>query len=249
MDDKEIEKIRYDTIADVYLNINNSNFNQKQPEYINIPNKYYFDLLAKLDRPSKLLEIGSGIGANTKELLNLSFEVCATDISSKSLELIKKRFSHYKNFSTVVADMENLPFNDKSFDVVCVAGSLSYGDNETVMNEIYRVLKKGGFMVALDSLNNNPIYRINRYFNFLRGKRTISTLKRMPDLNLIQKYREKFGCLEIKYFGSLAWTFPFLRIFLSTKMICDFSNWVDAKLNIKASAFKFVMKLQKKIKL
>ena len=142
MDDKEIEKIRYDTIADVYLNINNSNFNQKQPEYLNIPNKYYFDLLAKLDRPSKLLEIGSGIGANTKELLNLSFEVCATDISSKSLELIKKRFSHYKNFSTVVADMENLPFNDKSFDVVCVAGSLSYGDNETVMNEIYRVLKK-----------------------------------------------------------------------------------------------------------
>ena len=40
-------------------------------------------------------------------------------------------------FSAEVVDMEKLPF-----DVVCSAGSLSYGDNEVVMNEIYRALKQ-----------------------------------------------------------------------------------------------------------
>jgi ubiquinone/menaquinone biosynthesis C-methylase UbiE len=36
------------------------------------------------------------------------------------------------------------------------AGSLSYGDNDIVMNEIYRVLKLQGVFIAIDSLNNNP---------------------------------------------------------------------------------------------
>ena len=55
--------------------------------------------------------------------------------------------------------MEKLPFRDNSFDAICSAGSLSYGDNLIVMNEIYRLLKTGGSFIAVDSLNNNPIFR------------------------------------------------------------------------------------------
>ena len=40
--------------------------------------------------------------------------------------------------------MEKLPFKNESFDVICSAGSLSYGDNNKVMSEIYRILKLGG---------------------------------------------------------------------------------------------------------
>jgi ubiquinone/menaquinone biosynthesis C-methylase UbiE len=52
--------------------------------------------------------------------------------------------------------MEKLPFADQSFDIIVSAGSLSYGDNDIVMNEIYRVLKLQGVFIAIDSLNNNP---------------------------------------------------------------------------------------------
>jgi ubiquinone/menaquinone biosynthesis C-methylase UbiE len=38
------------------------------------------------------------------------------------------------------------------------AGSLSYGDNDKVLDEIYRVLKNKGAFIAIDSLNNNPKY-------------------------------------------------------------------------------------------
>ena len=39
--------------------------------------------------------------------------------------------------------MEKLSFKNESFDIICCADSLSYGDNNKVMNEIYRVLKVG----------------------------------------------------------------------------------------------------------
>ena len=88
----------------------------------------------------------------------MKFSICATDISPKSVEVMSQKYSKYKNFYSKVVDMEKLPFKNESFDVICSAGSLSYGDNNRVMNEIYRVLKFGGCVVLVVSLNDNPIY-------------------------------------------------------------------------------------------
>jgi ubiquinone/menaquinone biosynthesis C-methylase UbiE len=157
-------------------------------------------------------------------------------------------FHKYKNFSSKIADMEDLPFKKESFDIICSSGSLSYGDNDIVMEEIYRLLKPQGTVVIVDSLNNNPIYKLNRLLHYYKGNRTKSTLERMPDLNLISKYIKKFGHGEIKFFGSITWAYPILNILLSEKLICKFSNWIDKKFEIKKSAFKFVLKLKKIIK-
>jgi len=246
MIDKDIEKHRYDKRANIFLNSNNPYHSNKIPSYLNIPYNYYFDLLKERSSQSKLLEIGAGMGENTDFLLNMSFNVTSTDISSKSVEVMIKRFSSYSNFSAEVADMEKLPFNNKSFDVVCCAGSLSYGDNDLVMNEVYRVLKKGGVMIAVDSLNNNPIYRINRYMHYLKGNRSENTLKRMPTINLINKYTEKFGNSRVKFFGTITWVFPLLSKLISEPTLTRISNYIDSKLNIKRSAFKFVIMLEKK---
>jgi ubiquinone/menaquinone biosynthesis C-methylase UbiE len=144
MIDRDIEKHRYDNRANIFLDSNNPYHFDKIPTYLNVPYQYYFHLLEENSGQSKLLEIGAGMGENTNSLLDMPFKVTSTDISSKSVEVMKSRFSKYSNFSAEVADMEKPPFNNESFDVVCSAGSLSYGDNDVVMNEIYRVLKKGG---------------------------------------------------------------------------------------------------------
>jgi ubiquinone/menaquinone biosynthesis C-methylase UbiE len=141
--------------------------------------------------------------------------------------------------------MEKLPFDNDSFDCVCSAGSLSYGDNDIVMSEIYRVLKTGGLYIAVDSLNNSFIYRFNRFIHYLMGKRSKSTLKRMPDLDLIENYNKRFGSIEVKYFGSLTWLFPIMKIFMTEQQIKIFSQNFDKKFKVKKSAFKFTMKLRK----
>jgi len=243
MNDKYIEIKRYDDRAQKILVA--KKYYKKIPQYITIPYKYYFSFIKKLKK-NKLLEIGAGTGENTLRLIKMKFSICATDISPRSVEVLNKKYSKYKNFSSKVADMEKLPFKNDSFDVICSAGSLSYGDNNLVMNEIYRVLKFGGVVVLVDSLNDNPIYRLNRYINYIKGNRTESTLKRMPNVNLIDEYIKKFGYGKIKFFGSISWAFPILKLLLSEKLITKISNFLDKYFKIKKSAFKFVLILNKK---
>lgn len=195
----------------------------------------------------KVLEIGAGTGLFTKSLLDCGAMVVATDISPNSLKVIKKRFAKYKQKLIVqVADMEKLSFNKNYFDIVTCAGSLSYGDNDLVMNEISRVLKPGGVFICVDSLNENPLYRFNRWLNYKRGKRSQGTLNNMPTIKLIKKYNANFELINLDFFGSLVWIYPILKILIgknsATKIIDNFD-----KLNkTRKSAFKFVMAARKK---
>ena len=244
MNDKDIELNRYDQRATEFLKKEKNKFD-KSPILLDEPYEYYFETFKKFNSKNNLLEIGAGMGENTLRLIKMDFDVCATDISPNSVEVMRKKFSKYKNFSTIIADIENLPFENCSFDLICSAGSLSYGNNQLVMKELYRVLKPNGYVIIVDSLNENLIYKINRYIHYLRKKRSKSTLINMPSLKLINNYIEAFGFGEVKYFGSLTWLYPILNVFLSENKIAKFSNWFDTKINVKKSAFKFVLILKK----
>ena len=126
-----------------------------------------------------------------------------SDISVQSLLALRRRYESSLEISVIAADMEKLPFADVSFDAVIGAGSLSYGNSETVLSEIYRVLRPGGVFVCIDSLNNNPIYRFNRWIHFIRGNRSRSTLLRMPTLRSISAYADTFGSASIEYLRNL----------------------------------------------
>ena len=141
--------------------------------------------------------------------------------------------------------MESLPFDDESFDVVLSAGSLSYGNNEIVMNEIYRVVKPGGMFICVDSLNHNPIYRFNRWLQYLRKQRSLSTIEQMPDQTLVQAYGRKFGKVTANYFGSLTWATPLLNIFMRPEDVARFSDKIDEMVKVSKSAFKIVMVAEK----
>ena len=65
-------------------------------------------------------------------------------------------------------------------------------------------------------------------------------------MSLIDKYTEKFGHAEVKFFGAITWAFPLLSKILSEPAVTKLSNWIDVKFNIKKSAFKFVIMLVKK---
>ena len=123
--------------------------------------------------------------------------------------------------------VDNLNFENDSFELVSIAGSLSYLEKTKLIDEILRVLKPGGYFVCVDSLNNNPIYRLNRFIHFLRGNRSFSTLKRMPNLNFIKSLNQQFTKTKVNFFGKILFLGIFLKYILGTKRALDLINFFD----------------------
>lgn len=250
-DDKAIEQERYDARARAMIRSGGTevipaDWHALVPLILQEPYDCYQAWVEGVLRPGhRVLEIGCGVGAFTGLLLNSRASVCALDISPSSLEVLRANHPGATNLETRQGDMEALPFPDGSFDLVASAGSLSYGDNATVLQEIYRVLCPGGQFICVDSFDHNPIYRLNRWLNHLRGERTTSTLQRMPTLALVEAYRQRFGQAEVRYFGSITWLAAGLQKALGPSAAAHLSAWVDRTVRVRRSAFKIVMKATK----
>jgi ubiquinone/menaquinone biosynthesis C-methylase UbiE len=249
--DKLIERARYEAraqsqMAGAAMVVEVPLGSQTMPAYLRTPYLAYERKIAELIRPShRVLELGAGTGLHTRALLQTGAQVIASDISPNSLSLLKQRFqSTLGNLEIEVTDMERLPFEAFSFDVIASAGSLSYGEPHVVDAEIRRVLRPGGMLVCVDSLNHNPVYRINRWLHYLRGNRSKSTLKRMPDLARIKALGDGFSNVNVHYFGALSFAMPVLARLLGENAAQAASDQVDQLVGVKRSAFKFVLVAQ-----
>lgn len=105
---------------------------------------------------SPIIDLGCGGGNDTKYLLERGKKVIACDYSHAAITNIRK------NFPEAVAECfdmaEGLPFAEDSADLVIADLSLHYFSKQTsefVLNEIKRVLKKGGLLLArVNSIND-----------------------------------------------------------------------------------------------
>lgn len=249
--DKLIERNRYDERARSQLGSLAATMeaplgSQTMPFYLQTPYIFYEQSIAELIKPEQqVLELGAGTGLHTRVLLQTGAQIIASDISPNSLSLLKQRFqSKTGNLKTEVADMECLPFKDSSFDVITSAGSLSYGDPYLVDIEIKRVLRPGVILICVDSLNHNPIYRANRWLHHMRGNRSKSTLKRMPDLARIEALGERFSTVNVRYFGAFSFAMPVVARFFGENSAQAYSDQIDQLVGVRRSAFKFVIVAQ-----
>lgn len=105
---------------------------------------------ARLDNKASLLDLGTGTGDLAREALAQfpQTNVVAADFTLEMMRVGQKRGP--LNFSS--ADALQLPFSDLSFDAV-VSGFLMRNvvDLQKAVEEQYRVLKKGGRIVILDT--------------------------------------------------------------------------------------------------
>lgn len=246
--DKNIEKDRYNLRSQKSL-LNGAKlqfaYSDSIPLIFRAPYSYYEESISSIVKPShNILELGSGSGLHTKSLLLTGAKVTATDIAPISLELLELglRADFGKQLSTAVADMECLPFEDESFDVVTSAGSLSYGDLSKVTSEIIRVLKNGGYFICVDSFNHNPIYRLNRYLHYLRGERSYSTLQRMPDKKTIKFLENHFRTVVVNYFGIFTFSGRILSKFVGNQKAAKILNNMDLRMSfLRKYSFKIVI--------
>lgn len=94
--------------------------------------------------PSRVLEVGCGAGELAGRLHELGIEVVAIDTSQRMVDLTRAR-----GVQAQVADVQDLPFEDGSFDCV-VAGWVLYHvvERATAIHECARVLRPGGRFVV-----------------------------------------------------------------------------------------------------
>jgi demethylmenaquinone methyltransferase/2-methoxy-6-polyprenyl-1,4-benzoquinol methylase len=106
--------------------------------------------LARLRPHASLLDLGTGTGDLAREALEQfpQARIIAADFTLEMMRVGQKRGP--LNFSS--ADALQLPFRDFSFDAV-VSGFLMRNviDLQNALQEQYRVLKKGGRIVILDT--------------------------------------------------------------------------------------------------
>ncbi|MGX4669169.1 class I SAM-dependent methyltransferase [Cerasibacillus sp. JNUCC 74] len=66
----------------------------------------------------RLLNIATGGGHVAKHLSSSVAKVYATDLTKEMLENTKKHLQSFKNFEYLIADAEQLPFLDHSFELI-----------------------------------------------------------------------------------------------------------------------------------
>lgn len=112
-------------------------------------------------RPQRILETAAGTGIVTRAVLKAfpEAEIVATDINPGVVDFAARRVpSQRATFQ--VADAQDLPFGDASFDLVlCLFGAMFFPDRVRANSEARRVLRAGGnyVLVTFDRLERNPI--------------------------------------------------------------------------------------------
>lgn len=132
-------------------------------------------------RPDTILDIATGTGDLAIALAHTgASKIVGLDISAGMLAVGQKKVRENAltdKVSMVVGDSEALPFRNNSFAAVTVAfGVRNFEDLEKGLSEIYRVLRKGGLLVVLEtSVPSNQFYKFGymlyaRYLLPLIGK-------------------------------------------------------------------------------
>jgi demethylmenaquinone methyltransferase/2-methoxy-6-polyprenyl-1,4-benzoquinol methylase len=108
------------------------------------------------NNPETILDIATGTGDLAISLTKTSAtKIIGLDISEGMLSVGRKKIEKLNlnnKIEMVLADSEEIPFEDASFDAITVAfGVRNFENLEKGLSEIYRVLKTGGIFVVLET--------------------------------------------------------------------------------------------------
>lgn len=166
--DKSKEKIEsmFDEIAPSYDKLNHL-------FTLNIDIKWRKEIvkyiLTNKDKSDFILDLASGTGDLSKELLDLNPQlICAADISSKMLEIQEKKISD-KRLKLIQAEARDMPFENDFFDIVTIGfGIRNFEHLEESLKEIKRVMKPGSKLIILEMFKSNGLK--TGIFNIYFGK-------------------------------------------------------------------------------
>jgi arsenite methyltransferase len=119
--------------------------------------------LGTLERGEAVLDVGSGAGTDSlvaAQMVGPEGRVIGIDMTPEMLAKARAAAAEMgaSNVEFVEGEVERLPFEDGSFDVVISNGVIDLiPDKEAVFSEIQRVLRPGGRLQVADVTIQNPV--------------------------------------------------------------------------------------------
>ena len=130
----------------------NNKYEDEYHPYLHGRQKRVLELIADLKLPngSSCLELGTGGGQNAIKYAELGLHVHGVDSSEELLKTADKLTLPGSNLKFSNVDLNvRMPFEDDSFDLVVVVGTLQYLlEPSACVKEVYRVLKPGGYFIV-----------------------------------------------------------------------------------------------------
>jgi len=133
-------------------NVEIDRFNWQTKNPVIVEKEKSLNMIIK-ERKGTMLEVGCGEGANSITL-NIPKQYTGCDYSNTRIEFAKK---HGKG-RFVVSDGTKLIFRNNSFDTVFCRDVIHHvGDRQRLLSEMYRVCKKNGSVILVESNAYNPV--------------------------------------------------------------------------------------------
>ena len=158
-------------------------------------------LLEKLEivkiTPQLILDAGTGTGSAIPGLYTQfkKSQPVALDLSENMLTKAASHGNFFRSPHCVCADIENLPFANESFDLIFHPVSNCYvEDVYHIWNECYRILKKGGVLLA--GMDNGMSFLVND-----EGKLPLVIVNKLPFNPLRNASEKEYKRMVDKYEG------------------------------------------------
>ena len=116
-------------------------YDEETVEFWDLFPRTFFDKFIRLPG-KKVLDVGSGPGRDGLILKQHGLDVTCLDASKAMIKMCSKR-----GLRTVLGDFNEMPFKDESFDLVWAYTSLLHTPKSSIeqpLNEVHRILRKGG---------------------------------------------------------------------------------------------------------
>jgi SAM-dependent methyltransferase len=133
-------------------------------DWIDKPSIFAEQILDLLPHSGDLLELGAGLGQDSRFFAEAGYNVIATDLEATILDVDKSRVSPDIQSRIQFQQMDlrqPFPIDDASFDIVYAHLSIHYFNNvatHAIFDEVFRVLKPGGVFVYLANSTDDPEY-------------------------------------------------------------------------------------------
>jgi demethylmenaquinone methyltransferase/2-methoxy-6-polyprenyl-1,4-benzoquinol methylase len=163
-----------------------------------------------LDNCENILDVGTGTGILIPflvEFLDPKGQITAIDYAKSMVNIWKNKYDKFSNVSITIADVDNLPFSEASFNAITCFGLFPHLENKKdSLQEFNRVLKSKGKLIISHALSRRELRNMHMNTNsvvtndVLPNKNEMCNLLNLTDFTQIQIIDKKgsYLCISTK---------------------------------------------------